>query len=225
MKFVLWIILSLLFLISPSHAESICYGNSANGHLDGGVALPQKGPNFFTYSSLAHLAGRTYVHSTVRDIVLEAYKALEGSHPDKIYKYAETGFRKGGQFRPHKTHRNGTSVDFMTPMMDRQGVSTTLPTHAFNRLGYDIELDANGHYKEYSIDYEAMAAHIVALDKTAKAKGVGLWRVIFDPALQAPLFKTSNGDYLRKNITFSTKRSWVRHDEHYHVDFSIPCQK
>ncbi|MDH5765520.1 MAG: replication initiation protein, partial [Gammaproteobacteria bacterium] len=28
----------------------------------------------------------------------------------------------------------------------------------------------------------------------------------------------------KKNIQFSTKRSWVRHDEHYHVDFSIPCK-
>jgi len=25
-------------------------------------------------------------------------------------------------------------------------------------------------------------------------------------------------------VRFSTRRSWVRHDEHYHVDFDIPCE-
>ena len=27
-----------------------------------------------------------------------------------------------------------------------------------------------------------------------------------------------------EHVQFSKQRSWVRHDEHYHVDFSIPCQ-
>ena len=30
--------------------------------------------------------------------------------------------------------------------------------------------------------------------------------------------------YLKDNIQFSKRRSWVRHDEHYHVDFAIPCK-
>ncbi|MFG1491714.1 replication initiation protein, partial [Oceanospirillum sp. HFRX-1_2] len=71
---------------------------------------------------------------------------------------------------------------------------------------------------------EALAAHIVMLDKSAKKKGHKIWRVIFDPKLQPPLFDTQYGDYMRENILFSKKRSWVRHDEHYHVDFIVPCK-
>jgi penicillin-insensitive murein endopeptidase len=74
------------------------------------------------------------------------------------------------------------------------------------------------------VDYEALAAHIVSLHKAAKDNGYDLWRVIFDPQLQAGLLKTKYGVYLQANIQLSKKRSWVRHDEHYHVDFRVPCQ-
>ena len=176
------------------------------------------------YSSIARLAGRTYVHSEVRDIVVSAYVQLEKEQPDKVYKYAETGFKEGGQFKPHKTHRSGLSVDFMTPVVDGNGKSVHLPTNPLNKFGYNIEFDGRDHFDEMHIDYEALAAHIVALDQQAKAHGHGLWRVIFDPALQPNLLDTKYGQYLKDNIQFSKKRSWVRHDEHYHVDFAIPCE-
>ncbi|MDQ6962498.1 MAG: hypothetical protein Q9M28_08235 [Mariprofundaceae bacterium] len=106
------------------------------------------------------------------------------THPKKKYKYTETGFEEGGQFRPHKTHRNGLSVDFMGPMLNAKGESVHLPTHYFNKLGYAIELDQKGRYEDMKIDYEAMAAHIVSLHKQARMQKVKLWRVIFDPKLQ-----------------------------------------
>ena len=205
--------------------ESTCYGTTSNGKLEGGVQLPSSGNNFVGYSSVARIAGRTYVHSTVKDIIVSAYNDLHKEQPDKVYKYAETGRKKGGQFKPHKTHRNGLSVDFMTPVVNSRGESVHLPTHPLNKLGYNIEFDANDKYNDLSIDYEAMAAHIVFLHKQSVKRGHNLWRVIFDPTLQANLFKTKYAHYLKTNIQFSKKRSWVRHDEHYHVDFSIPCKK
>lgn len=171
------------------------------------------------------MAGRTYVHSSVKDIIVGSYKTLESEQPDKVFKYAETGFKKGGQFKPHKTHRNGLSVDFITPVMNAAGESVHLPTNPFNKFGYNIEFDQDGHYENYRIDYDALAAHIVMLHKESRRQGHNLWRVIFDPDLQPQLFETRYADYLNKNISFSKKRSWVRHDEHYHVDFSIPCEK
>jgi len=230
----------LLFFMSitllPNSAmakSSACFGTTANGRLENGVRLPLNGNNFTTYSHLAHGLGRTYVHSEVKEIILDAYQALEQEQPEKVFKYAETGFEKGGIFKPHKTHQNGLSVDFMTPVMNtekntkgyKKGQSVHLPTNPSNKLGYDIEFDKNGKYKHYQIDYVAMAAHIVALHKQAKKRGYDLWRVIFDPALQAGLFKTQYADYLKENIQLSKRKSWVRHDEHYHVDFSIPCEK
>lgn len=221
MKYLILFLILLPTLVSA--AESTCFGTTANGRLQGGVQLPASGPNFESYSATAQMVGRVYVHSSVRDIMLASYKSLETDLPDKVFKYAETGFAQGGQFKPHKTHRNGLSVDFMVPVVDAQGLSVHLPTHPLNRFGYDIEFTGRGEYGELSIDYEAMGAHLVSLHKEAKRRGYDLWRVIFDPQLQPYLFKSKHGEYLRQNMQFSKKPSWVRHDEHYHVDFKIPC--
>ena len=218
-------ILAFFMLSVPVMAEeSTCYGTTSKGRLEKGIELPSSGENFVAYSAVARLAGRVYVHSQVNSIIVNAYKSLEAEQPNKVFKYAETGFKEGGQFKPHKTHRNGLSVDFMTPVLDELGQSVHLPTHPLNKFGYDIEFDSEGQYEEYEIDYVALGAHIVALHKEAVAQGVDLWRVIFDPKLQPELFKTSYGTYLKKHIQFSEKRSWVRHDEHYHVDFDISCK-
>ncbi len=215
----------LLFSSNVLSIESVCYGTTSKGSLENGVKLPPKGNNFISYSNMAEILGRTYVHSEVKKIIIAAYKDLETSQPNKVFKYAETGSKSGGQFKPHKTHQNGLSVDFMIPVINSKGESVHLPTHALNKFGYNIEFDKNGNYDDLTIDYEALAAHITALHKQSKKIGYNLWRVIFDPKLQANLFKTKYADYLKNNIQFSKKRSWVRHDEHYHVDFSIPCKK
>lgn len=205
--------------------ESQCYGTTANGHLENGVQLPAEGKNYVAYSDIGRMLGRTYVHSVVRAIVLDAYAMLEKEQPAKVYKYAETGFKEGGEFKPHKSHRNGLSIDFMTPVVNQAGISEVLPTHPLNKFGYSIEFDGAGNFDGYRIDYDAMAAHLVALHKAAKAKGYNIWRVIFDPKLQPGLYNTRYAGYIRDNITLSQKPSWVRHDEHYHVDFEIPCKK
>lgn len=222
MKFLFAVLIAFPFSLLAT--DSQCYGTTSNGRLSAGVQLPSNGRNFESYSLVARYAGRTYVHSTVRDIIVNAYKSLEVGQPAKVYKYAETGFEEGGQFKPHKTHRNGLSVDFMTPVVDEKGRSVHLPTNPTNKFGYKIEFDKHDKYKKLSIDYEALAAHIVELHKESIRQGYDLWRVIFDPKLQPNLFKTKYASYIKNNIKLSTKKSWVRHDEHYHVDFAIPCK-
>lgn len=217
----------LLFLRSHGSAfaiESTCYGTTENGRLENGVKLPSEGKNFRSYSSLAGLMGRIYVHSTVRDIVVEAYRNLEEEQPEKVYKYAESGFKDGGSFKPHKTHQNGLSVDFIVPVVNKKGEPVYLPTHAFNKYGYDIEFDKTGRYDEYTIDYESLGAHLVELHKAAKKHRIDIRRVIFSPELQPYLLRTMYGEYIKTHIQLSKKPSWVRHDEHYHVDFRIDCK-
>lgn len=221
----------LLFLVllcaefdSVSAAESVCYGSTKKGKLEGGVRLPDKGKNFVAYSSVAAMLGRTYVHSKTRDVLLTAYKQLEKQLPDKVYKYAETGFEEGGRFKPHKTHQNGLSVDLMVPVLDKDNNSVHLPTHMFNRFGYDIDFDNKGNYQQYRIDFEALGAHLVALHKAALKHKVQIWRVLFDPRLQPFLYQTRYGEYIKKHILIPKKRSWVRHDDHYHVDFKVKCR-
>ena len=164
------------------------------------------------------------MHSTVHDIVLAAYSALEESAPNKVFVYGETGSRNGGQFKPHKTHRNGLSVDFMVPVLDDEGRSVALPTGILQKWGYDLEFDESGKLGKLRIDADSLAEHLYQLHVAATERGVQIWRVIFDPELQPLLHGTERWPYLAENVIFSAKRSWVRHDEHYHVDFDVPCQ-
>jgi penicillin-insensitive murein endopeptidase len=160
----------------------------------------------------------------VHAVVVDAYAALEKSMPGTIFVYGETGLKDGGRFDPHKTHQNGLSVDFMVPVLDREQQSVPLPTSAWNKWGYDLEFDASGSLDALRIDYEAIAEHVYQLHIAAGRHGIGIWRVIFDPQLQPYLHTTRRWPYLSENVAFSEKRSWVRHDEHYHVDFDVDCE-
>jgi penicillin-insensitive murein DD-endopeptidase len=210
---------------SAASAASTCYGTVANGRLERGVQLSSSGANFQPYSSAAVAIGRTFVHSTVRDIVTTAYGELEKTGPKKVFVYGEAGWEEGGQIRPHRTHRNGLSVDFMVPVLDAKGRSVPLPGGVTNRFGYDIEFDGEGHYEDLRIDFEAIAEHLYQLDAAARARGYGLALVIFDTPYLPKLFATKRGPYLKANLPFMKGRPWVRHDEHYHVDFAVPCKR
>jgi len=220
--------LMAMLLAHPAQAieiNSVCYGTPSKGSLKNGVVLPEEGKNFEPFTSLAVMLGRTYVHSTVKAIVVESYQKLAKQFPDKVFVYGETGWEEGGEFSPHKTHRNGTSVDFMVPVLDQQGRSVVLPTSVFNKFGYNIEFDKNWKYEELTTDLEALAAHLYFLNETARQHKVKIKRVIFDPRLQPLLFKTKYGEKLKGKLKFNAKQAWVRHDEHIHVDFAIPCKK
>ncbi len=203
---------------------STCHGTVAHGRLDGGVALPLDGDNFSAYTSLARVLGRTYVHARVRTIVVAAYASLARSQPGWHYVYGETGLAAGGRMRPHRTHQNGLSVDFFVPVRDAAGRPSTLPMHVLNRYGYSIEFDRDGRWEGYSIDFAALAAHLRALAAAAASHDAGIERVIFEPAWLARLYATPDGAWLRSNLHFLPRQAWVRHDEHYHVDFSVPCR-
>ena len=93
-----------------------------------------------------------------------------------------------------------------------------------NRFGYGIEFDTNGRFEGYTIDFEAMGEHLYQLHIAAKAQGVGLALVILDPPYLPSLFATARGSFLRQSLQFMKGAAWVRHDEHYHVDFGVPCR-
>lgn len=205
-------------------AESRCFGTVANGRIADSVRLPLSGPNFSAYSTIAAGAGRTYVHSSVAQIVERSYRTLETALPGTVFVYGETGLADGGRFKPHRTHQNGTSVDFFVPVRDGKDRSVPLPTPVTQRFGYDIEFDKEARHGEYRIDFEAMAEHLYQLDAAAKAEGTGIVQVIFDRAYLPKLFATKRGPWLEKHLSFMRSKPWVRHDEHYHVDFAIRCK-
>jgi penicillin-insensitive murein endopeptidase len=214
---------ALLLPLAGIAKESQCYGTASNGRIEDSVKLPLDGPNFSAYSAVAATAGRTYLHSKVARIIEASYKAIAAAHPDVKYVYGETGWASGGRFRPHRTHQNGLSVDFFVPVRDANGTSVPLPTRVDQRFGYDLEFDASGRHGQYSIDFEAISEHLYQLHIAAKAQGAGVGLVIFDAPYLPRLFATGRGAYLRQNLPFMKGKPWVRHDEHYHVDFSVPC--
>ncbi|HMW73289.1 MAG TPA: penicillin-insensitive murein endopeptidase, partial [Cellvibrionaceae bacterium] len=199
--FLLYMIVFSLFVWGQTESE--CFGNPNNGSLKNGWQLPASGENFHAYSSIGALAGRNFVHSKVHRIVLEAYRILQETNPKIIYVYGETGFKSGGLFKPHKSHRNGLSVDFFVPVVDSKGVPAELPIGISNKLGYNLEFDSLGRSGGLSIDFESIAKHLDALFIAAKNQQSGIEVVIIDPRFRELLLATPAGAKINGKIRFS----------------------
>lgn len=219
-----WVVmLSICAVYASAEPESECFGTVNNGGLKNGWQLPVDGKNFHAYSTIGVLAGRNFVHSKVYRIVLDAYAILQKTNPTVTYVYGETGFKEGGVFKPHKSHRNGLSVDFFVPVVDSNGISTELDISVLNKLGYNLEFGSRGRLEGREIDFESIAKHLDALVIAAKNLKSDVQVVIFDPGFQELLMATPTGAKIRGRINFSKEKPWVRHDEHYHVNFDVPC--
>lgn len=216
---------ALLFALPMATASaSTCYGTPAQGRLQGGVPLPPQGQNYVPYSTLGVTLGRTYVHQTARDIVVDAYEATRIIAPEKRFMYGETGLATGGPFKPHRTHQSGVSVDFMVPVVDRTNRSVLIPATMQNKFGYGLEFDASGSLDDLQIDFDAMAEHLYQLAEAAKKRQVKIKTVILQKQLMELLFKTERGNVLRNSVPFMKTTPWIKHDEHYHVEFALPCR-
>jgi penicillin-insensitive murein endopeptidase len=188
------------------------------------VQLPAQGDNFVAYSVLGIELGRTYVHGLVRQAVLDSYANVRKIMSDKVYVYGETGFAHGGPIRPHRTHQAGLSVDFMVPVLDAANRSVPLPSTPLNKFGYGLEFDDQGRIPGFRIDFDAMAEHLHQILIVAHHHGITIERVIFDRHLMERLLSSRHGAELRRSLPFMKERPWIRHDEHYHIDFRISCR-
>lgn len=208
---------SLLWL--ESSQASVAHGSVRDGSIQGAKRLPFRGDNFTTYSFPGYLFGRTFVHERVRQTVLDAFTVCADKVPETTFVIGETGLRKGGIFHPHRTHRNGLSVDIMTPMLRNDKPYRSY--HLFNLWGYGIEFDDEGRLDNGAvIDYESLAECILALKESAGKNGLTIEKVIFDPVLRPALFATEAGKKIR-NLPYTRNRIILRHDDHFHVDFGV----
>jgi penicillin-insensitive murein endopeptidase len=204
-----------------SDRASSSYGTTSDGRLERGKRLPSSGPNFHAYSRLGALLGRNAVHSTVRDVVLAAYDSLARIRPGVEFVYGETGWPSGGPFPPHRTHENGTSVDLFVPVLAADGTPAVLPIRPWNKFGYSIEFDAQGRWQGYRIDFETLAMHLLVLESEARRHGARIDRVILAPEFKDELEASAAGRRALATLPWMKGRPWVRHDEHYHVDFAL----
>ncbi len=189
--------------------------------LQDGVPLPCRGPNFESFSTTACAVGRNHLHPLVRDTVVDAYRALVATHPKRTWQYGEMGFAKGGRLWPHKTHQNGLAADFFVPVLDGSGLPAQVPISVLHKLGYGLEFRKDGTLGDLRIDWGAIGAHLLGLETAGLPHGVHIERIILTPDFHSKLFAQAPALH-RLAPLFMKREAWVRHDEHYHVDFTIP---
>lgn len=217
-------ILALLFgntiaIALESDAPSVSVGRKGAGRLEHGKRLPTAGRNFRAYSRIGALLGRNSLHGDARAAILDAYSELERTQPGVTFIYGESGWPSGGRFRPHRTHQNGLSVDFMVPVRHADGTPAQLPTAPWRKFGYAVEFDSVGRAGKLQVDFAAMAAHLDALDRAARRHALVIELVILAPEYRRPLAQAPRGRALVGRLPWMRSQPWVRHDEHYHVDF------
>lgn len=204
-----------------SDAPSVSVGRKSSGRLEHGKRLPTTGPNFRAYSRLGALLGRNAMHGDVRAAILDAYLEVERTVPGMTFVYGESGWPTGGRIRPHRTHQNGLSVDFMVPVRSTSGEPAEIPTAPWRKFGYGLEFDSAGRAGDTRIDFEAIAAHLRALDVAARHHDLEIELVIFAPELRRRVAVTDSGRAVVERLPWMMGTPWVRHDEHYHVDFRV----
>lgn len=200
---------------------AIAYGAGGCGKLTGGVALPCTGSNYEAFTPRACRMGRNHVHPLVQKTILRAYEILEEQNPTRHWQYGDLGFREGGPFAPHRTHQNGLSADFFVPVTSEDGSPQQVPISDSNRYGYGVEFDEDGRVRNLQIDWPAVTEHLFALEAAGKDEGVRIKKILMAPGLRRRLIAV-DGRARHFETRFNRRGVWVRHDEHYHVDFDIP---
>lgn len=223
------IIFLLLFCFSLflGHTQSVSKGSPGKGSLQKAAKLPYRGEGYRYFSPLSYyVLQRGFVHNKVQKTIIAAYKDCKAEMPERKFRLMECSKRKGGPMKPHRTHQNGLSVDFMTPLQ-KKGKAF----QALDQLGiwhYLLTFDGQAQWRinpKVKIDYETMARHLLALDDAAKGNGLKIKKVIFKVELQPALFQGTYGKKLkRRGIYFVRKLSPLidnLHDDHYHIDFAF----
>ena len=200
-------------------------GTVGNGGLINGKLMPYVGPNFRYFDKQSYTSGRAYTHHLVKKTVLDAYKELETALPGRQFRLMECSNKKGGKIAPHRTHQNGMSVDLMMPKL-----KNGQPDYSLDDLGarhYFLRFDDKGHYEEdpsITIDFEAIAKHLLILEKQARKNGLKIKKVIIKIEFKDELFATPSGKKLKASGIYVVRglKPLINnlHDEHFHVDFA-----
>lgn len=209
-----------------NNVKSISKGTVGNGTLENGKLVPFSGPNFNYFDTTSYVSSRAFVNDKVRTAMLNTYKKLQITSPERHFCIMECSHEHGGKLSPHRTHQNGLSVDFMTPLL-KDGV----PYYDLDDLGaqhYLLDFDDDGKYTKdpsISIDFDAMALHILTLNEEARKVGLGIEKVLFKIELKDELNYGPKGRALYDSgIYFAQKLTPLingLHDDHYHVDFKL----
>lgn len=219
-------IAAYLLKYTENDAPSISKGTVSNGTLVNGKLMPFSGANFIYFDTASYTGSRAFVNDRVRTAVINTYKRLEELTPERHFCIMECSHEQGGKLSPHRTHQNGLSIDFMTPLLQNG-----LPYYALDNLGaqhYLLDFDSEGKYTKdpsVSIDFNTMALHILILSEEAQKVGLKIEKVILKMELKDELYASENGKKLLKSDVYITKSLTPiinsLHDDHYHIDFEL----
>ena len=206
--------------------KSISIGTVSNGTLKNGKLVPYKGLNYNYFDSISYINDRAFLNEKVLNTTLQTYDELYRLVPTEHFTIMECSNKNGGKIYPHKTHQNGLSIDFMTPLL-KDGKAY----YNLDSLGgqhYLLDFDNQGFYskdKSIQINFDLIALHLITLHKNASKNNVKISKVILKIELKDELFNSKYGEELRSTgIYFAQSLSPLinqLHDDHYHVDFEI----
>jgi penicillin-insensitive murein DD-endopeptidase len=235
-------------LFHSNKGISISHGSRFTGYLENGFLLPYTGDNFeyFSWTSY-YIMDNAYVNNQVGEVVLKAYSLLEEQQPENQYVLMECSDHFGGPLLFHESHKNGLSIDFMSPKIKDNTPYTGLDGWGFAH--YFLEFDSKGvllvkypflNYistklatvfaqgfmeQEVSINFEMIAQHLLALQEATKGTNVRIRKVIFKLQLKDELYSGTYGKKLLKSgiplATILPKSTNEMHEDHYHVDFIV----
>ncbi len=196
----------------------------SNGSLINGALFPFRGVNFQYFDTISYLNGRAFLNSKVKSIILNTYKEFETLESDRFFYIMECSNQHGGQMKPHRTHQNGLSVDFMMPLKKNK-----IPFYELDLIGVNHYLLSFDNYGRYSkdpdvvIDFDLVAKHILLLNQNAKKKGFKISKVIIKIELKDELYNSKYGQELKESGIYIVKALSPLinslHDDHYHIDF------
>ncbi len=202
-------------------------GKVSKGSLTNAYKIPYSGDNYSFFSPFSYyILRRSYVNSKVHKTIIDSYKQCETDCPGIKFRVMECSNKKGGKAFPHKTHQNGLSVDFMTPLVKNGKQYKFYDRIRIWRYLMNFDSKGNANINEnIKIDFDAMAKHIINLDKSARKNGLKIKIVIFKLNLKDDLYKSKYGKKLkRRGIYFArhlSKKIDMLHDDHYHIDFEV----
>jgi penicillin-insensitive murein endopeptidase len=212
--------------VNQDSLPSISMGTVGAGSLEHGKLVPFSGVNFTYFDTLSYTSGRAFVNDKLLATLQETYGKLKETMPAEHFCIMECSNEHGGKIHPHRTHQNGLSVDFMTPLK-KDGASY----YDLDKIGathYLLEFDNDGKYTKDSsigIDFEKMALHLVTLEMAARMNGLKISKVILKTELKDNLFASSYGKQLMESGIYFTKSLTPMinslHDDHYHIDFDL----
>lgn len=214
---------SLYAMYQNNPMTSVSHGTVSKGSLENGTPFPFSGKNFHYFDTSSYLQKRGFVHSRVKALVLAAYDTLFAKFPAYRFGIMECSNEHGGPIWPHKTHQNGLSVDFMSPLLSDKRQSETYDYTGTQH--YFMEFDENGQYTTdptHQIDFEMIAQHLLIMHELAANYGLKISKVIFKLNLKDELFATKTGKIIQNKLYFAQNLSNLinnLHDDHYHVDF------